>query len=147
MAEFHPATVHFPIAFFLLWPILDSVGLYFERPDVGRVAAGVLVLALFCALLSTLSGQAAFDQAVESGTQVVLLERHTLDADLVPWLALVVLLVRSVGVHKFGKRALLIAIAMGVALAGFVIAVGLSGGDLVFLQRIGVASPLRAIVP
>jgi len=147
MAEFHPASVHFPIAFLILWPVIDIIGLWRERIDVGRVALGVLTLAMLCTLISTVTGQAAFDQAIENGVKAAVLEPHTLNADLIPWLTLIVFLVRSAGVHKFGRNAHLAAVIMGVGLAGFVATVGNSGGNLVFEQGVGVLKQIEAPTP
>ena len=138
MAEYHPVTVHFPIVLLLLWPILDGLGLWLKKEDLCYVATGLLALALVSALIATITGQAAFDLALAEGYDPALLEKHTLDADIVPWLVLVVALVRSAGVHKFGKKAHALAILMGFCVSGFLLSVAHEGGDLVYAHGVGV---------
>ena len=138
MAEYHPVSVHFPIVLLLLWPILDGLGLWLKKEDLCSVAVGLLLLALVSTLIATITGQAAFDRALAQGYDLALLEKHTLDADIMPWLVLVLALVRSVGVHRFGKRAHMIAVLMGFCVSGFLLSVAHEGGDLVYANGVGV---------
>ena len=138
MADFHPMTVHFPVVLLVIWPILDGLGLVLNKPDLCRTAIGMLAVTLVAALFATLTGQAAFDEALAAGYDAKLLEQHTLDADLVPWLVLVLLLIRIPGVQKMGKKGHLLSIALGFALSGFLLMVAHRGGELVYDYGVGV---------
>jgi uncharacterized membrane protein len=139
MATLHPMAVHLPIAIALLWPLIDLIGLLTKRPDLSRLAIGLLVLGLVSALLATVTGQAAYDAALELGRAPSLLDGHAQDADLVPWLMLLVLALRTGGAARFGRGAVVASVVAGLLLAGFVIAVGRSGGVLVYEHAVGVA--------
>lgn len=138
MAEYHPMTVHFPLVLLILWPVLDGLGLYLDKKDLCRAGLGILAFALVGALFATLTGQAAFDAALSNGYEAELLERHTLDADLIPWLVLILVLVRVAGVQKFGKKAHLLSLVLGVGLSGFLLSVANEGGELVYQHGVGV---------
>ena len=130
--------VHLPIAMMLVWPLVDAVGLVTGRRDVCFVAMALLGLGLVSSLFATVTGQAAFDAAAASGVSVDVLETHTSDADLVPWLVVVCLAVRTAGVKKLGRAGHWAAILLGLAIAVFVGTVGFSGGDLVYDHGVGV---------
>ena len=112
--------------------------MYLGKEDLCRTALGLLALALLCALLATLTGQAAFDAALAKGYDAKLLERHTLDADLVPWMVLVLFLIRVAGVQKFGRKAHLLSLFLGFGLSGFLVLVAHEGGELVYEHGVGV---------
>ena len=83
--------------------------------------------------------KAAYDVAIANGVAPAVLDQHASKADLVPWLLLVLAVLRVGGVRKLGRPAQIGAIAGGIALAIFVIVVGNSGGTLVFEHGVGVA--------
>lgn len=138
MASLHPLTVHFPIVLTLLWPVLDAVGLYRSSPDLSRAAMGCLGLALLSSLVATMTGQAAFDAAVEARIEPALLNTHADVANVFPWVLLAMLVLRTAGVVKYGRKAHLGAVLLG--FAGFALAwsVGGSGGALVYQHGVGV---------
>jgi uncharacterized membrane protein len=138
MAGLHPLAVHFPIVLAFVWPVLDLVGLLTKRDDISRVALGILVTAVISSLFATVTGQAAFDLAIEAGISPELLNSHADDASLIPWLLLLVLVVRTVGVLKLGKRGHIAAIAAGFAACFLVYRAGETGGALVYRHGIGV---------
>lgn len=139
MQSFHPMAVHLPIALVILWPLADGVGLITGRKDISVVGVAMLLLAIAAALLATVTGQAAYDVAIANGVAPAVLDQHASKADLVPWLLLVLAVLRVGGVRKLGRPAQIGAIAGGIALAIFVIVVGNSGGTLVFEHGVGVA--------
>lgn len=139
MATLHPMAVHLPIAIALLWPLIDLIGLLTKRPDLSRLAIGLLGLGLVTALFGTVTGQAAYDAALDLGRAPSLLDGHAQDADLVPWLMLLVLALRTGGAAKLGRGAVIAALVAGVLLAGFVVGVGRSGGALVYEHGVGVS--------
>ena len=130
--------VHLPIALVMVWPLVDAAGLALGKSDVSWVGVALLVAAVPTALFATVTGQAAYDAGIAAGFSAEMLDAHAQDADLVPWLLLVVLVVRTAGVKKLGRPAHLVALIAGLGLAGFLYVVGSSGGDLVYTHRVGV---------
>jgi uncharacterized membrane protein len=129
--------VHLPIALVLIWPWIDLAGWLSRRPDVSRVGVALLVFAIPASLFAVVSGQAAFDAAIVARVSPRILETHSEDGDLVPWLLLVIAIVRIAGGIKIGRPARIAAIALGLALGVFVFGVGRSGGALVFEHHVG----------
>jgi uncharacterized membrane protein len=134
----HPVAIHLPIALILLAPIVDALGLFTNSTHLSRLAVGFYVAIVVTALFATATGQAAFDVAVEGGVTGELLNTHADDANLVPWLSIVVVVVRFVAPQKLGRAGRFVALALGVALWPFIYLVGDSGGDLVYQHGIGV---------
>ncbi len=138
MSAYHPFFVHFPIVLALLWPLLDALGLVTGRKDFGIAGVFCLVLGVIASVLSTVTGQAAYDAAVVAKVGPELLNTHRENADLVPWVFLLVLVFRLVSVQKFGKPAHAFALGLGVLAGVFVISVGRSGGVLVYEHGVGI---------
>lgn len=126
----HPMVIHFPIALSLLWPVVDAIGLALARPDVSKVGAGLLALCVPAALVATVTGQSAYEAAIERGYTAEVLDRHADWAGLIPWALLLVLVVRVLGVRRAGRRAHLLAIMMGALVSGLVALSGYEGGQL-----------------
>jgi uncharacterized membrane protein len=138
MNVLHPMVVHLPIALVLVWPLVDGIGLWTKRPDVSRTALALLLLAVAASLAATATGQAAYDVAVDRGVDPELLDRHADDANLMPWILLLITAVRWFGTHKLGVKGHVAGIVLGCALWPFVIDVGGSGGSLVYEHAVGV---------
>lgn len=134
----HPLTVHFPIALAILWPILDLIGLVLKKPDLSRAAAGILIVAVVASFVSVVTGDSAFNEALAKKVDVELLNTHADNANLVPWAMVLLVLIRTAGVLKLGKKAHVAAIVLGVAAWGLIYDVGGSGGALVFEHGVGV---------
>lgn len=131
MAHLHPAIVHFPIVLLLVWPALDALGWALGRPDVGRVALGLLGLGAVSSLAAAISGEAALAAAVEAGASASLLRGHGEPAGWIPWGALALVALRGFGPQRWPRAARAVAIAGGLLLGGGVLAAGASGGALV----------------
>lgn len=134
----HPMVVHFPIALVILWPIIDTAGLVLGRKDLTLAGLALLVAAVFASIAATVTGQSSFDAAVQLKVDPGLLNTHADDANLIPWMLLTILVVRSAGVLKFGKRGHVLSIALGFSMWIVIFAVGESGGALVYEHGIGV---------
>ena len=142
MADFHPMTVHFPIVLLLLWPFIDGLSLKLQKQEWSQLATALLGLSLLTSLFATITGQAAFDQAIAAGYDSDLLERHTLDADLIPWLIIVLGLARFILPKKIGAKGRWAAVCLGLGLALFLVKVSYEGGNLVYKHGVGVSQTL-----
>jgi uncharacterized membrane protein len=138
VAELHPIAIHFPIALALLWPVIDLLGLLLKKPDLSRLGLGLLGFALLSSLVATATGQAAFDQALAAKVAPELLNTHADDANLLPWLWLLLLVARFLLAQRLGRVGHGAAIGLGVLALLFVYQVGKSGGELVYRHGVGV---------
>lgn len=143
MGGLHPIAIHLPIALFVLWPLVDAVGLGLRKVDLSRLGLSLLTLALLSSLVATATGQGAFDDALAKGIAPELLNTHAEDANLVPWLALLLLGARLGLAHRFGRVGHALGILLGLLAIAFLVKVGASGGALVYEHGVGV----RALPP
>ncbi len=141
MDRLHPMAVHLPIVLVLLWPIIDAVGVLFKRMEICQVALALLMLAIVTSLFATATGQAAFDAALAKGADPQVLNTHADNANLMPWLLLLLEAARWGGAFKLKKKGHIAAIVLGLFMWPFVIAVGDSGGKLVYEHAIGIRAP------
>jgi uncharacterized membrane protein len=58
--ELHPALVHFPIAFLLGGVLLDLFAWWRQRPELARIATGLLLAGTLTGVVAALSGLLAF---------------------------------------------------------------------------------------
>ena len=144
MESLHPFAIHAPLTLVVLWPLLDLAGLIAKKPDWSTAAVGILGLALVASLVATASGQAAFDVAVAAQVDPKLLRTHSDDADLMPWILIVLLGARLFGPAKLGMKGRVAAIVLGLVGAGFVFKVGQSGGALVYEHGVGVKTTSKS---
>lgn len=138
METWHPFAVHLPIALVLLWPLLDAAGLLSRRPDLSLAGLLLLALSVPTTLFATVTGQAAYDAAIQNGVTPGLLAEHVERAEVMPWVMLSLLVLRLAGAKRWGRTAQWAAIALGLAAMLLVVAVGTSGGQLVFDEGVGV---------
>ncbi|MCO6453417.1 MAG: DUF2231 domain-containing protein [Caldilineales bacterium] len=138
----HPLIVHFPIALLLTSVALSWAGLIWQGKSLDRAAWYTLLLGLAGALFSVISGfLAAAGVPADSPAMATLTTHRLLGIAVLVIFGLQALCAwRSKGVYSRNKRILHTAIQIvGVAL---VVAVGLYGGELVYIFGLGVASAL-----
>ncbi len=138
METWHPFAVHLPITLILLWPIFEGVAVYTRSKPLDYVAIAVGVVAIFAAVFATATGQAAFDAALARDVSPDLLNSHASDANLMPWLLIIIAAARFGLAQKFGRPGRIATVVLGFVLAGFLVTVGQSGGALVFEHGVGV---------
>lgn len=138
METWHPFAVHLPIALVVLWPVLDVLGLLSKRPDLALGGVILLGASVPATLFATVTGQAAYDAAIAAGISPAVLETHVDRGELVPWIMLIVFVLRVLGPKKWGQGARWLALALGVLGIALVTAVGYSGGKLVYDEGVGV---------
>lgn len=130
--------VHLPIAVIWLAPLIDGLGWWWKKRELDIVAVGLYGLGVVSALFATATGQAAFDAAVAAGYEGKLLNVHADDANLVPWLLILVLVARVVAPMKLPRIGRPLALAGAFAMWPMILTVGNSGGDLVYEHGVGV---------
>lgn len=140
MHALHPAVIHMPLVLVLLWPVIDGVGLKLQSPHLMRLGLVLLLLGALTSLMATVTGQAAFDEALVHGVDATLLRTHTSDADMMPWALLTLSALRAWVPTKFGIRGHAGVLVLGLLLWPFALGVGNSGGELVYEHGVGVWS-------
>ncbi len=138
METWHPMAVHLPIALILLWPVVDGLGIVLKRPDLSGLALGLLCAAAVFSLFATATGQFAYDAAAATGVRRRLMDTHADYANLVPWLLLLLAAGRAWLPGKLGRAGHGLVLVAGLAMAGFIVFVGASGGKLVYEHGVGV---------
>ncbi len=143
MESLHPIAIHFPIVLIVLWPLIDGLGLLTKQKALSHLALGMLAFSVVISIFATATGQAAFDVAVAQKVDPELLNTHTKNADLIPWLLLGVLGVRAWAALKFGPKGHAAGVILGLAMWPLIYQVGSTGGALVYEHGIGVKVDAR----
>lgn len=138
MDTLHPLAIHMPLALIFLWPLVDGLGLKLDSTHLKRLGLAMLGGAALFALFATVTGQAAFDEAVRQGVDPKLLRTHTENADLMPWVLLAVLAARAWLPRKLSHRGHALALLLGLLVWPLALGVGKSGGALVYEHGVGV---------
>jgi uncharacterized membrane protein len=76
MENIHPLLVHFPIAFFIAFFLLDCIGTIAKKPQWRYVAASLLYLGTIAAIFTVIAGLFAADSVEHGGDVHELMERH-----------------------------------------------------------------------
>lgn len=147
LGSLHPKIIHFPIALFFVYTLLETVGLILKKEIFTKAAFIILVLGLIGALGAVLTG----NQAEEiwknwTSTSKHLLEEHETYATITLWYFFGLAILRTMFVinveikKKFSKHVTKMKIGFVVlALAGcyFVYETGEHGGKLVYKHGVG----------
>ncbi len=88
----HPFLVHFPIAFWMLGTIVLCLAWLAKKPHWRNHAWFLLLVGAICALPAVLAGQRDYSGLNETGN--ILLERHRDLGNLLPWLMLILILLK-----------------------------------------------------
>lgn len=149
LGSLHPKIIHFPIALFIVYTFLETVGLIFKKAVFTKAAFIILILGIVGAFAAVLTG----NQAEEiwkgwSSSSKSLLEEHETFATITLWYFFVVAILRTMFVinveirNKFHEHASKLKMGFVVlALVGcyFVYQTGEHGGKLVYKHGVGVS--------
>ena len=149
LASYHPQLVHFPIALFIVYAFLETVGLLFKKEAFTKAAFIILILGVLGALAAVLTGNQA-EEAWQYWNTVSkdLLEEHETYATITLWYFVGVLILRTLFVinveikNKFVAYAAKMKIGFVLlAIAGcfFVYETGQHGGKMVYKHGVGVS--------
>jgi uncharacterized membrane protein len=147
MDELHPAIVHFPIAAVAFYPWLELARNLARQRSLGIAAMAMLGVGVVASMIASATGEAAYDVAIDRGFSHEVLESHEEYAEALPWALIVVLALRLYLERRYGAAPLAgwVGFGLGLALTGYVLWVGHTGGLLVYDHGVGVRVP--GIVP
>jgi uncharacterized membrane protein len=144
LGQLHPLVIHFPIVLFLLYTLLEIVGITFNKEEIQRGAYVILILGVIGALAAVLTGHQAEELAEKTISSAFrfpeeVLEEHEWFANLTVWYFFFVLLLRTYLVvkKKFVGRIRYIFIIFALAGTFLVWSTGREGGELVFEHGVG----------
>ncbi|MDR3668373.1 MAG: DUF2231 domain-containing protein [Ignavibacteriaceae bacterium] len=140
LAQFHPKLVHFPIAFLLVYLLLEIIGAIFKREFFSKTAHLFLLFGVLGALAAVLTGNQA-ENAFEgwNKTTHAILETHSTYANITLWFFTALLVLRTFLVvrKKFSNLFKYIFCLLGIVGAYFVYQTGDHGGQMVFQHGVG----------
>lgn len=143
LASIHPVVVHFPIAFFVLYFLLETIGTLFKKDFFTKTALFVLSLGVFFSLIAVLTGNQAHEtfkylnNSYDYANQLI--ERHEELATLSLWYFTILLFIRVFLIIKKKFTSIPRYLFILFALIGCVLILltGYYGGVLVFEHGIG----------
>jgi uncharacterized membrane protein len=147
LAQFHPKIIHFPIAFLLIYVLLELIGAIFKRDFFSKTAHLFLFLGVIAAVAAVLTGGQAED-AFEgwNKTTHAILEAHSTYANITLWFFTALLVIRTFLVlrKKFNNVFRYIFVILAFVGAYFVYQTGEHGGQMVFMHGVGTQYHNRA---
>jgi uncharacterized membrane protein len=140
LVQFHPKIIHFPIAFLLIYLLLEMLGAIFKKDFFSKAAHLFLLFGVLGALAAVLTGNQAED-AFEgwNKTTSAILETHSTYANITLWFFTALLVIRTFLVvrKKFNYLFKYLFCLFGIVGAYFVYQTGEHGGEMVFQHGVG----------
>lgn len=140
LAEFHPKVIHFPIAFFLAYVLLESIGAIFKKEFYSKAAHLFLFFGVLGALAAVLTGNQAEDAFEYWNKQSSdLVEEHELFATITLWYFTGLLVLRTFVTlkKKFSGVLTYAFVVLAIVGAYFVFHTGDLGGQMVYKHGVG----------
>lgn len=144
LSELHPKFVHFPIAFFILYFILEASGVVLKKEYLNKSAWLVLLLGIVGALLSVISGNQSFEllKSISKTTQANIysaIAEHELYATISLWYFSALFFFRTYLMikKKLNSKNYIILILLGLAGSVIIYLTGHFGGQLVYEFGVG----------
>ena len=148
LAHFHPEIVHFPIAFFLVYALLEFIGAVFNKEFYSKAAHLFLFLGVLSAVAAVLTGNAAEDAAKELVRAGVSIPKNAIGnhedyATFTLWYFAGLLFLRTMYVlkKKFTGKIKYLFVVLAIIGSLLVYKTGELGGKLVY--KYGVGTDLR----
>jgi uncharacterized membrane protein len=139
-AQFHPKIIHFPIAFLLVYLLLELLGVIFKKDFFSKAAHLFLLFGVLGALAAVLTGNLAED-AFEgwNKTTKAIVETHSTYANITLWYFTVLLVLRTFLVlrKKFSNLFKYVFCVLALVGSYFVYQTGEYGGKMVFQHGVG----------
>ncbi len=144
LANLHPQVVHFPIAFFLVYALLEIIGIIFRKEYFSKTAHLFLFFGVIGAVAAVLSGNSAVDAAKQLGSKGVniaagAIEDHEELANITMWYFTGLLVLRTFIAlrKKFSGKMKILFIFLALLGSFLVYRTGQLGGRLVYKHGIG----------
>lgn len=144
LAELHPLLVHFPIAFFILYVLLETAGLFFRENKFSYFIHLILLIAVITSVLALLTGNSAekeamelIDKGIPVPKELVLDHRDYANITIWYFLALLVLRTYLAVKKKVNRHFRLLLLFLGLVGVYFVYYTGLYGAKLVYEYGVG----------
>ncbi len=144
LSGLHPKVVHFPIAFFLAYVLLEIIGAVFKKDFFSKTAYLFLFLGVLGAVAAVLTGNAAQSAAKiiiksRSAVQMKAIGNHETFATLTMWYFTGLLVLRTVFTLRKNFKGKIKLLMVLLALGGgyLVYHTGELGGQLVYKYGVG----------
>lgn len=140
LAQLHPKIIHFPIAFLLVYLVLEILGAVFKKDFFSKAAHLFLFFGVLGALAAVLTGNQAEDAFKEwNKTTSSILETHSTYANITLWYFTALLVIRTFLVlrKKFGNLFKYLFCLLGIVGAYYIYQTGEQGGEMVFRHGVG----------
>jgi uncharacterized membrane protein len=140
LAQFHPKIIHFPIAFLLVYLLLELLGAIFKKNFFSKAAHLFLLFGVLGALAAVITGNQA-ENAFEDWNKTTssILETHSTYANITLWYFTALLVIRTFLVlrKKFTNLFKYLFCLLGIIGAYFIYQTGEHGGEMVFQHGVG----------
>ena len=143
LSGIHPNVVHFPIALFVTYSVLEIIGIIFKKDFISKCALLLLCIGVVTALIAVLTGNLAFEQFGSwSKESKYLLNEHQSFATYLLWSSFLICIARIYLTikKKFFGLAKYLFILLALLLIFLVYETGIRGGNLV--KKFGIGTEL-----
>jgi uncharacterized membrane protein len=133
LANMHPRIVHFPIAFLMLYPLMELIFLFTRKDFFSKSAMLFLAIGVIGSFFAVLSGNQAFELINNWTTlEKEIFHTHQTFANLTVWYFVILLTVRYFFFVKKKLNSIIISVIFVLSLIGFyfVFQAGYYGGKL-----------------
>jgi uncharacterized membrane protein len=140
LAQFHPKVIHFPIAFLLVYLLLELIGAIFKKDYFSKTAHLFLLFGVLGAFAAVLTGSQA-ENEFEGWNKITsaILEVHQTYANITLWFFTALLVLRTFLVlrKKFNDQYRYIFCVLAIVGNYFIYQTGEHGGQMVFQHGVG----------
>ncbi len=136
----HPILVHFPIALFTTFFLLEIIWMFFQKEWIKNSSVFTLLLGLIFAVPTILSGEASAENFEKVSQLENLIESHETFAKLTAITFLIAFIIKVILIRtgKLNVKTNLIIIVISLVGLYFLIQTGLRGGELVYKHGVGI---------
>lgn len=136
----HPLFVHFPIAFFTMFVLLEIIWMFSQKEWIRNSSILTLSLGLLFAIPTLLSGEASAENFEKVQQLESLIETHETFAKLTSATFSITFIVKILllRTNKLNTKTNLIVIAIALIGLYFLIQTGMKGGELVYKHGVGI---------
>lgn|SRR5574338_289671 len=133
LASIHPKVVHFPIAFLMLYPVMETFYFFTSKDFYLKTALLFLIIGVIGSVLAVFTGNQAYQSIVDwSKEGKEIFSAHQTYANLTVWYFAFILVARYFMIikKKFSKKFAIIFIVLSLIGGYFVYQTGLYGAEL-----------------